>query len=138
MASGFTQIVGFYDFTIYSFHSNCFQEERFLFPAYPLICLCGAISIHSIQIIYSFMITEIFGKFSRKLPSSHFISIATAVVMIFLGISRILALYKGKANIDCNNCFDFLESFERYCALFVKNEKYLGNANFILSSLNFN
>ncbi|KAK6641071.1 hypothetical protein RUM44_012770 [Polyplax serrata] len=70
-------------------------EERFLFPVYPLICLCGAICIHSMQVIYSVLISMIFGKNAQKLPSSRFISIITAAGVVVLALSRILALYKG-------------------------------------------
>jgi len=35
------------------FFSQPHKEERFLFPIYPLICLCGAVALSALQVSFS-------------------------------------------------------------------------------------
>jgi len=97
---------------IYRFHLALlrFQEERFLFPVYPLICLCGAVTVDVIQKIwFRFWVEGQAQPTSRKSSNAgapptgrHYlqhtvpIMIAALVLTSLLGLSRILTLYKGK------------------------------------------
>ncbi|EEB12136.1 alpha-1,2-mannosyltransferase ALG9, putative [Pediculus humanus corporis] len=81
-------------FIVFTFQPH--KEERFLFPVYPLICLCGAVCIHSMQIMYSIIVSQIFGKNSKRLPGSQILGIFSCIVMICLSLSRIFALYTGE------------------------------------------
>uniref|UniRef100_A0A7G3AIG4 Mannosyltransferase n=1 Tax=Lutzomyia longipalpis TaxID=7200 RepID=A0A7G3AIG4_LUTLO len=73
------------------------KEERFLFPVYLLINLCGAISLDVIQKVY-FRIKGLLRGFR---PGSHYWDESTLVAGIFiaiatlLGVSRIFALYRN-------------------------------------------
>lgn len=68
------------------------QEERFLFPIYPLICLCGALTLDAVQKIY-------FRLFVRTgqhyLHHTSLIVFPVVFITSLLGVTRILALYKG-------------------------------------------
>lgn len=69
------------------------QEERFLFPVYPLIALCAAIGIDSMQVLW-------FRYFIRKGFHYTKCTLKVALMLLFfyvlLSVSRILVLYKGK------------------------------------------
>lgn len=73
------------------------QEERFLFPVYPMICLTGAISVDVLQKLYFFIRT----KFCPLHIGCHYsqytahIMIVVFIVYGLFGFSRTLALYKG-------------------------------------------
>ncbi|GAB0092917.1 Mannosyltransferase [Sergentomyia squamirostris] len=73
------------------------KEERFLFPVYLLITLCGAISLDVIQKVYF----RIKGLLKGFRPGSHYWDESTLVAGIFiaiatlLGVSRIFALYRN-------------------------------------------
>ncbi|XP_046393537.1 alpha-1,2-mannosyltransferase ALG9 [Ischnura elegans] len=100
------------------------KEERFLFPIYPLICLCGALSVDVGQKLWFRYVVggnnQGTGKGSVKpstppaatpgekgsttngaSPSPHYlrdtiwIALPAIIVCSLLGTSRILALYKG-------------------------------------------
>lgn len=73
------------------------QEERFLFPVYPLICLHGAITVDVIQKLYFFTLTKIQNhtNFSHYLQCSTLCMIAAITLSGLMGVSRSLALYKG-------------------------------------------
>lgn len=68
------------------------KEERFLFPIYPLICLCGALTLDALQKIY-------FRLFVRTgqhyLHHTSLIVFPVVFITSLLGVTRILALYKG-------------------------------------------
>ncbi|XP_055698736.1 alpha-1,2-mannosyltransferase ALG9 [Phlebotomus papatasi] len=73
------------------------KEERFLFPVYLLINLCGAISLDVIQKVY-FRIKGLLRGFR---PGSHYWDESTVIAGIFiaiatlLGVSRIFTLYRN-------------------------------------------
>ncbi|KAK7575993.1 hypothetical protein V9T40_012279 [Parthenolecanium corni] len=68
------------------------KEERFLFPIYPMVALCGAVSIDSLQVLwYRFFIKK--GLHYAKCTAKAALFIL--VVYSALGISRMLALYKA-------------------------------------------
>lgn len=71
------------------------KEERFLYPIYPMIALCGAISIDTIQKLFYRLKTHF-----KQLPSrSHYLDHTTwlAIVVLILssvlGLSRITSMY---------------------------------------------
>lgn len=41
------------------FFTRPHKEERFLFPIYPLICLCGAVALSSLQVCEKFSIMRL-------------------------------------------------------------------------------
>lgn len=75
----------------------CQQEERFLFPVYPMICLAGAIAVDIVQKLYFFLRT----KFNSSHISCHYLQYTTHITVLailmsgLLGLSRSLAIYKG-------------------------------------------
>ncbi|XP_044750721.1 alpha-1,2-mannosyltransferase ALG9 [Coccinella septempunctata] len=72
------------------------KEERFLFPIYPMICLCGAITLDVIQKL-AFRVWTIFNTMppgTHYLDKTMFIMYFTIIVTSLLGISRICALYR--------------------------------------------
>lgn len=71
------------------------KEERFLFPIYPMIALCGAIAIDTIQKLFYRLKSHV-----KRLPNgSHYIDHTTWLAIIALilssglGLSRITSLY---------------------------------------------
>lgn len=70
------------------FFLQAHKEERFIYPAYPLISLCAAFSLNNFIEISDFILPK-WKKISRT-----FISI-TLLLYVLLSISRILALYRG-------------------------------------------
>lgn len=71
------------------------KEERFLFPIYPMITLCGAISIDVLQKLFFRLKSWLFElpSGSHYLDHATWISVLIALISAILGISRILALY---------------------------------------------
>ncbi|GLV41573.1 ALG9 alpha-12-mannosyltransferase [Carabus blaptoides fortunei] len=73
------------------------KEERFLFPIYPLICLCGAVTIDILQKLWfrlcCFVREPLAG--SHYLDYSVYITLGTIILSALLSISRILSLYKN-------------------------------------------
>ncbi|XP_064486177.1 alpha-1,2-mannosyltransferase ALG9-like [Ornithodoros turicata] len=69
------------------FFTQAHKEERFLFPIYPLICLCAALSVDRVQLT----LQHIFGKNTRIISSTwvHFL-----IFSILLSVSRTVALYR--------------------------------------------
>ncbi|KAK7864504.1 hypothetical protein R5R35_003118 [Gryllus longicercus] len=76
------------------------KEERFLFPAYPLVCLCGAVAVDCVQkLCYRFALPrprQRSGSAPRHYLHSTAPLLAVAVaVCAALGVARALALYNG-------------------------------------------
>ncbi|XP_067647618.1 alpha-1,2-mannosyltransferase ALG9 isoform X2 [Eurosta solidaginis] len=75
------------------------KEERFLFPIYPIISLCGAITVDILQRIFYRLKTLLFP--SRTTVGSHyldhtmFIAIFVMLISTLLGLSRVFALYRN-------------------------------------------
>lgn len=73
------------------------KEERFLFPVYPLICLCGAVTVDVLQKL----LFRLRCWLRHAAPGTHYLDCSTAVtvgvVMLSaaLGVSRITALYRN-------------------------------------------
>lgn len=73
------------------------KEERFLFPVYPLISLCGAITLDISQKIF-FRIRSAIVKINTAthyLNHTTFIAVFVVVVSVLFNMSRILALYRN-------------------------------------------
>ncbi|XP_014240133.1 alpha-1,2-mannosyltransferase ALG9 isoform X1 [Cimex lectularius] len=68
------------------------KEERFLFPVYPMICLCGALTVDAIQKIYFRLFVRTGQHYLHH--TSHIVFPAVFITSL-LGVTRILALYKG-------------------------------------------
>ncbi|MGH0144147.1 UNVERIFIED_CONTAM: hypothetical protein FKN15_002112 [Acipenser sinensis] len=50
------------------FFTRPHKEERFLFPVYPLVCLCGAVALSSLQVGSSWQLQFIQSEFRGQLP----------------------------------------------------------------------
>lgn len=73
------------------------KEERFLFPVYPLVSLCGAITIDVCQKIL-FRIKSAISKLTTAthyLNHTTFITVIFVIISVVLNLSRILALYRN-------------------------------------------
>lgn len=73
------------------------KEERFLFPVYPLISLCGAITLDIGQKIF-FRIKSSIMKINTAthyLNHTTFITVLIVVISVLFNVSRILALYRN-------------------------------------------
>lgn len=73
------------------------KEERFLFPIYPLIGLCGAISLDVVQKLFYRLKTMVVNIAPGSHYLDHTMSLAglALIVSTLLGASRIVALYKS-------------------------------------------
>ncbi|XP_068152599.1 alpha-1,2-mannosyltransferase ALG9 [Drosophila tropicalis] len=79
------------------FFAQPHKEERFLFPVYPLISLCGAITVDVYQRIF-FRIKSLAFKIKSSvhyLDQSMFIAILVMVLSTVLGLSRVFSLYRN-------------------------------------------
>ncbi|XP_017768643.1 PREDICTED: alpha-1,2-mannosyltransferase ALG9 [Nicrophorus vespilloides] len=98
------------------------KEERFLFPIYPMICLCGAISIDVIQkLVY-----RVLCIFFRAPSGTHyldwtvFVMVGAVMVTSLMGVSRIFSLYN-----NYHAPLDLLIELQKYPA----EGKIISNAN---------
>lgn len=66
-----------------------------MFPAYPLLCLCAAVSVDAGQML---LFRTFINNGSHYLKSTARYAGILLVLFAVLGVSRILALYKGKLN----------------------------------------
>lgn len=73
------------------------KEERFLSPVYPLISLCGAISLDVTQKIF-YRIKTFFTKIegpNHYLDHTMFIALAVMITSSVLGVSRVFSIYRN-------------------------------------------
>ncbi|KAK5887519.1 hypothetical protein CesoFtcFv8_016117 [Champsocephalus esox] len=75
------------------FFTRAHKEERFLFPIYPLICLCGAVALSSLQKCYHFLFQRY--RLEHYTVSSNWLALSAVVVFSVLSLSRSVALFKG-------------------------------------------
>ncbi|XP_075236016.1 alpha-1,2-mannosyltransferase Alg9 [Lycorma delicatula] len=68
------------------------KEERFLFPVYPLICLCGAITLDAVQKLWFRLVV---GSGLHYLQHTVLVMMPTLIIVSVISLMRILALYKG-------------------------------------------
>ncbi|XP_011206987.1 alpha-1,2-mannosyltransferase ALG9 isoform X1 [Bactrocera dorsalis] len=75
------------------------KEERFLFPIYPMITLCGAITVDVFQrLFYRIKYLILNSKIavgSHYLDHTMFIAISVMLLSTILGLSRVFSLYRN-------------------------------------------
>ncbi|XP_053125529.1 alpha-1,2-mannosyltransferase ALG9-like isoform X2 [Hemicordylus capensis] len=69
------------------------KEERFLYPIYPLICLCGAVGLSALQKCYHFLFQRY--RLEHYTVSSNWLALGTILVFGLLSLSRSVALFRG-------------------------------------------
>uniref|UniRef100_A0A6I8PFP7 Mannosyltransferase n=1 Tax=Ornithorhynchus anatinus TaxID=9258 RepID=A0A6I8PFP7_ORNAN len=69
------------------------KEERFLFPVYPLICLCGALALSALQKCYHFAFRRY--RLEHYTVSSNWLALGTVLLFGLLSLSRSVALFRG-------------------------------------------
>uniref|UniRef100_A0A1I8NY71 Mannosyltransferase n=1 Tax=Stomoxys calcitrans TaxID=35570 RepID=A0A1I8NY71_STOCA len=82
------------------FFAQPHKEERFLFPVYPLISLCGAITVDVFQRIFFRLKTLIVSMKNGSsgphyLDHTMFIAILIMILSTLTGLSRVFALYRN-------------------------------------------
>ncbi|XP_016148243.1 LOW QUALITY PROTEIN: alpha-1,2-mannosyltransferase ALG9-like, partial [Sinocyclocheilus grahami] len=75
------------------FFTRPHKEERFLFPIYPLICLCGAVSLSSLQKCYHFIFQRY--RLEHYTISSNWLALGSVLLFGVLSLSRSVALFRG-------------------------------------------
>ncbi|XP_049331437.1 alpha-1,2-mannosyltransferase ALG9 [Astyanax mexicanus] len=75
------------------FFTRPHKEERFLFPIYPLICLCGAVALSSLQKCYHFMFQRY--RLEHYTISSNWLALGSVLLFTVLSLSRSVALFRG-------------------------------------------
>uniref|UniRef100_A0A670Y2G9 Mannosyltransferase n=2 Tax=Pseudonaja textilis TaxID=8673 RepID=A0A670Y2G9_PSETE len=75
------------------FFSQPHKEERFLYPVYPLICLCGAVGLSALQKCYHFVFQRY--RLEHYTVSSNWLALGTVLVFGLLSFSRSVALFRG-------------------------------------------
>ncbi|KAL6463398.1 hypothetical protein MHYP_G00277890 [Metynnis hypsauchen] len=75
------------------FFTRPHKEERFLFPIYPLICLCGAVALSSLQKCYHFMFQRY--RLEHYTISSNWLALGSVILFTVLSLSRSVALFRG-------------------------------------------
>ncbi|XP_066463066.1 alpha-1,2-mannosyltransferase ALG9 isoform X1 [Eleutherodactylus coqui] len=75
------------------FFTQPHKEERFLFPIYPLICLCGAVALSALQKCYHFLFQRY--RLEHYTVSSNWLAIGTVLLFGLLSFSRSIALFRG-------------------------------------------
>ncbi|XP_052447770.1 alpha-1,2-mannosyltransferase ALG9 isoform X1 [Carassius gibelio] len=75
------------------FFTRPHKEERFLFPIYPLICLCGAVALSALQKCYHFILQRYRPK--RYTNSSNWLALGSVLLFGVLSLSRSVALFRG-------------------------------------------
>lgn len=80
------------------FGCQAHKEERFLFPIYPMITLCGAITVDVFQRLFFRLKTSLV-KFtaanSHYLDHTMFIAVIILLCSTLLGMSRVFSLYRN-------------------------------------------
>ncbi|KAL4608661.1 alpha-1,2-mannosyltransferase ALG9 isoform X1 [Arapaima gigas] len=75
------------------FFTRPHKEERFLFPIYPLICLCGAVALSSLQKCYHFLFQRY--RLEHYTISSNWLALGSVLLFAILSLSRSVALFRG-------------------------------------------
>ncbi|XP_030076608.1 alpha-1,2-mannosyltransferase ALG9 isoform X1 [Microcaecilia unicolor] len=75
------------------FFTQPHKEERFLFPIYPLICLCGAVALSALQKCYHFLFQRY--RLEHYTVSSNWLALGIVALFGLLSLSRSIALFKG-------------------------------------------
>ncbi|KAM8815651.1 alpha-1,2-mannosyltransferase ALG9 isoform 4-T4 [Rhynchonycteris naso] len=69
------------------------KEERFLFPVYPLVCLCGAMALSALQKCYHFVFQRY--RLEHYTVTSNWLALGTLFLFGLLSFSRSVALFRG-------------------------------------------
>ncbi|XP_004856595.1 alpha-1,2-mannosyltransferase ALG9 isoform X6 [Heterocephalus glaber] len=69
------------------------KEERFLFPVYPLICLCGAVALSALQKCYHFVFQRY--RLEHYTVTSNWLALGIVFLFGLLSFSRSVALFRG-------------------------------------------
>nr|XP_058925459.1 alpha-1,2-mannosyltransferase ALG9 isoform X4 [Kogia breviceps] len=69
------------------------KEERFLFPVYPLVCLCGAVALSALQKCYHFVFQRY--RLEHYTVTSNWLALGTLFLFGLLSFSRSVALFRG-------------------------------------------
>ncbi|XP_066100547.1 alpha-1,2-mannosyltransferase ALG9 isoform X3 [Saccopteryx bilineata] len=69
------------------------KEERFLFPVYPLVCLCGAMALSALQKCYHFVFQRY--RLEHYTVTSNWLALGTLFLFGLLSFSRSIALFRG-------------------------------------------
>jgi alpha-1,2-mannosyltransferase len=77
------------------FFAQPHKEERFLFPVYPLICLCGAITVDAIQKLWFRFCVRDVERGTHYLTHTAAIMVVAILISSLMSVARILALYNG-------------------------------------------
>ncbi|XP_053308593.1 alpha-1,2-mannosyltransferase ALG9 isoform X2 [Spea bombifrons] len=75
------------------FFTQPHKEERFLFPIYPLICLCGAVALSALQKCYHFVFQRY--RLEHYTVSSNWLALGFVFLFGLLSFSRSVALFRG-------------------------------------------
>ncbi|XP_063060028.1 alpha-1,2-mannosyltransferase ALG9 isoform X2 [Engraulis encrasicolus] len=75
------------------FFTQAHKEERFLFPIYPLICLCGAVALSSLQKCYHFLFQRY--RLEHYTVSSNWLALGCVLFFGVLSLSRSVAVFRG-------------------------------------------
>ncbi|XP_021062594.1 alpha-1,2-mannosyltransferase ALG9 [Mus pahari] len=70
------------------------KEERFLFPVYPLVCLCGAVALSALQKCYHFVFQRY--RLEHYTVTSSWLALGTVFLFGLLSFSRSVALFRGR------------------------------------------
>lgn len=75
------------------------KEERFLFPIYPMVTLCGAITVDVFQRLFfrmkSLIAKSTIAAGSHYLDHTMFIAISAMVLSTLFNLSRVFSLYRN-------------------------------------------
>ncbi|XP_013415358.1 alpha-1,2-mannosyltransferase ALG9 [Lingula anatina] len=74
------------------FFTRPHKEERFLFPIYPMFCVCGAVTLDHIQKLYSYLFTSRRARHYTEL--SNWLSAVVIILISLISVSRTVALYQ--------------------------------------------
>uniref|UniRef100_A0A8C5MQ83 Mannosyltransferase n=1 Tax=Leptobrachium leishanense TaxID=445787 RepID=A0A8C5MQ83_9ANUR len=75
------------------FFAQPHKEERFLFPIYPLICLCGSVALSALQKCYHFLFQRY--RLEHYTVSSNWLALGFVFLFGLLSLSRSIALFRG-------------------------------------------
>lgn len=74
-----------------------FPRFRFLFPIYPIVCVCGAIALDGLQKLFfrAWCVIKTIPHGTHYLDASLFIMVIAISISTLMGVSRIFSLYKN-------------------------------------------
>uniref|UniRef100_UPI0035901F93 alpha-1,2-mannosyltransferase ALG9 isoform X1 n=1 Tax=Myxine glutinosa TaxID=7769 RepID=UPI0035901F93 len=110
------------------------KEERFIFPIVPLLCLCGAVGLASLQKYYHYVFCRL--RMEHYTHTSRGLAYSTILLFAVLSLSRCLALFNGyHAPLDLYPEFQQLPDsghMSRYTTLCIGKEWHRFPSSFFL------